>query len=168
MLFRRSAYEAIGGHEAVRAEVVEDARLGERLKRSGRRLVFLQGVSLLSLRMYRDVRGIVRGFQKNFHEVIPPWAAPIAAAATLVFIAGPWLLPVAAAAAGAWGPALVALAGGLLAVGGRIDLQRTWRLTARAPWLAPLGALVIVWILVGGAARRLIGRRVAWKGRAVG
>lgn len=168
LLFRRAAYEAIGGHEAVRAEVVEDARLGERVKRSGRRLLFLRAADLVSLRMYQDLAGIVRGFQKNFHEVVPSWAAPLGAAGALLLIGGPWLVPIAAAAARAWGPALLALAGTTLALGQRIDLARTWRLTARAPWLAPLGALVIAWILVGGAARRVVGRKVAWKGRAVG
>jgi glycosyltransferase involved in cell wall biosynthesis len=167
LLFRRSAYQEIGGHQAVRADVVEDARLAERVKRAGKRIAFLRGVDLLSVRMYRDLAGIVRGFQKNFHEMIPPVAAPLAAAAALAFLAGPWIVPIAAAAARAWGPAALAATGCALAVGLRLDLQRSCRLTARAPWLAPLGALVIAWILVVGAARRALGRGVAWKGRRV-
>src|SRR5439155_19057642 len=37
-LFRRAAYQELGGHEAVRGEVVEDLKLAQRVKASGRRL----------------------------------------------------------------------------------------------------------------------------------
>src|SRR3954463_10398381 len=52
MLFRQSAYRAIGGHAAVRDEVVEDLRIAEKLKHAGHKLVYLQGVNQLSVRMY--------------------------------------------------------------------------------------------------------------------
>jgi cellulose synthase/poly-beta-1,6-N-acetylglucosamine synthase-like glycosyltransferase len=55
MLFRRSAYEAIGGHRAVAGEVVEDLALAKAIKSSGHRLLYLLGIDLVRLRMYQDL-----------------------------------------------------------------------------------------------------------------
>src|SRR5205823_641678 len=93
LFFRRAAYEKIGGHAAVRRDVVEDARLAALIKGAGLRLVYLRGVAQIAVRMYDSLGGIVRGYTKNFHEMVPPWAAPVAAAGALVLIAGPWALP---------------------------------------------------------------------------
>ncbi len=169
MLFRRDAYQAIGGHAAVKAEVVEDLRLAERVKQSGRRLVYARGVTLASVRMYDSLRAILRGWGKNFHVMLAgaPWVAPFAAAGILLLYAGPFALPVAAAALGAraaWAVGLAALAA---AVAARIDLARRWGVTARGLALMPLGALVVAWIMLASVARAATGRAVQWKGRAV-
>ena len=167
LFFRRSAYLAIGGHASVKGEVVEDFLLAQRIKRAGLRLVYLRGVRQLSVRMYDSLGGIVRGYTKNFHAMVPPWIAPLAAAVVLAVVAGPWVVPPLALALGMRLPALLALGGLVLSLGLRIDLSRCYRLTGRAPWLAPLGALVLAWILLAGAWRHLRRRPVAWKGRAV-
>ncbi len=54
MLFRRSAYLAIGGHRDLAAEVVEDLALARRIKQSGYRLRYLLGLDAIELRMYSD------------------------------------------------------------------------------------------------------------------
>jgi hypothetical protein len=54
----------------------------------------------------------------------------------------------------------VALGAALVA---RIDFARLYGVTARRPYLAPLGSLVLGWILV-----RAVAGRVEWKGRPVG
>src|SRR5690606_39046729 len=58
MLIRRSAYEAVGGHEALRGEVVEDQRLAQRLVDSGRRIFIAHAQDLMDTRMYRSLRDI--------------------------------------------------------------------------------------------------------------
>ncbi len=65
MLFRRSAYDAIGGHAAVRHNVVDDLGLVRLLagKRLRWRLFDLQ--ELVSCRMYTSAREVVEGFSKN-------------------------------------------------------------------------------------------------------
>ncbi|MFC1890533.1 glycosyltransferase, partial [Thermodesulfobacteriota bacterium] len=50
MLFRRTAYEAIGGHEGVKADIVEDLTLARKLKGDGFRLSYLKGIELQRLR----------------------------------------------------------------------------------------------------------------------
>src|SRR5579872_3742926 len=41
ILIRRSTYESIGGHEAVRNEVLEDVELARRVKSMGGKILFL-------------------------------------------------------------------------------------------------------------------------------
>ncbi len=65
MLFRRSAYESIGGHEAVQAEIAEDLSLARNVTRSGGRSILLDGVSRVHCRMYRSWTEVRDGFGKN-------------------------------------------------------------------------------------------------------
>ncbi|MSP59864.1 MAG: glycosyltransferase [Myxococcales bacterium] len=165
MLFRRTAYERIGGHEAVHGEVVEDLRLAERVKGAGLRLVYMRGIAEATVRMYDSLPAIVRGWSKNFHVALgrARFTAPLVAAGLLFFFAGPWLLGPIAAASGAWPAAMVGLAAAAVAALGRIDLASRYGITARAPWLAPLGAVVVAWIVLASVLRR----RIEWKGRPV-
>lgn len=69
MLFRRWAYERIGGHEAVRQDVVDDLALGRRIKAQGLRWQLVDGSKRIRCRMYQDFRGVYEGFSKNFFAV---------------------------------------------------------------------------------------------------
>lgn len=166
MLFRASAYARIGGHAAVRDDVVEDLRLAENVKRAGLRLVLTRGTSLASLRMYDSLGAIVRGWSKNFHLAVDGkrWVAPLVVAALLFFYGAPWVLPFVAPIAAPGGTALAAsLVALAAAIAARVDFARLYGVTARHPYLAPIGSLVLGWILV-----RAVAGRVEWKGRAVG
>jgi chlorobactene glucosyltransferase len=66
-LVRRDAYEAIGGHEAIKSSVVDDLRLAMELKRAGYVCRARMGGHLLRLRMYHGFHEIVEGFTKNAH-----------------------------------------------------------------------------------------------------
>ncbi len=57
MLFRRAAYERIGGHAAIRDHIVEDVALGREVARripEGMRLVNCDASRLIDCRMYRS------------------------------------------------------------------------------------------------------------------
>jgi Glycosyl transferase family 2 len=72
MAFRRRAYERVGGHALVRAEVLEDVSFAARLKARGGRVAVGLGGDLLSVRMYRSYAGAggaVSGFAKSLHAV---------------------------------------------------------------------------------------------------
>ena len=79
ILIRREAYEAIGGHEGMRAEVVEDQRIAQRLVAAGRRIFVAHAEDLMETRMYRSLKGIVEGWTKNLalgsRQASPAWAA---------------------------------------------------------------------------------------------
>lgn len=70
MLFRRVAYTAVGGHAAIRDEVVDDMALARRVKAAGLRWRFVDAVPRVSCRMYRDHRGVVEGLTKNIFPAL--------------------------------------------------------------------------------------------------
>jgi len=65
---RRQAYQAIGGFEAVKNEVVDDMAFCARAKRTGQRVVFADGSTLARCRMYTSASEVWRGFSKNLYE----------------------------------------------------------------------------------------------------
>ncbi|KAF0107420.1 MAG: chlorobactene glucosyltransferase [Anaerolineaceae bacterium] len=76
MLFRAEAYEAIGGFEAVRAEIVDDMCLGRNIIASGHEWRLLDGTQHVSCRMYRGFWDAVNGFGKSLfavfdHRILP-------------------------------------------------------------------------------------------------
>lgn len=70
LMIQREAYEAIGGHSAVRGEVLEDVALARRVKESGRRIYFARGVGIARTRMYRGFGELWRGWTKNLYPLL--------------------------------------------------------------------------------------------------
>ncbi|HEY6064966.1 MAG TPA: glycosyltransferase, partial [Thermoanaerobaculia bacterium] len=96
-LVRRKAYDAVGGHRALRDSVVDDVRLAIEVKRAGFSVVAVRAVDRVAVRIYRGFRGVWNGFTKNVAWAFPGvggavlfvltlalFAASIAPAATLV------------------------------------------------------------------------------------
>jgi chlorobactene glucosyltransferase len=76
MLFRAEAYEAIGGFEAVRTEIVDDMCLGRNIISSGYEWRLLDGTHHVSCRMYHGFWNAVNGFGKSLfavfdHRILP-------------------------------------------------------------------------------------------------
>ena len=165
----RAAYDAIGGHAAVRDKVAEDLMLAQRLFAAGTRTALVLGVDQLSTRMYASLGELVRGWRKNVYaggiDALPP--IPLA---RLLF---PLALPIFPVAELAPVVALPFAHGGATLAWAitATTLMFVWwivvyRRAHRSPlWalLFPLGAAVLLWIILGAIAR---GRRVAWKGRS--
>jgi chlorobactene glucosyltransferase len=68
MTFRRAAYDAVGGHAAVRARIVEDVALARLIKRSGQRLRMADGNEQINCRMYHNWPEVRDGLAKNIRE----------------------------------------------------------------------------------------------------
>ncbi len=66
-LIRRRAYDALGGHEAQKASVVDDIRLGYRAKRAGYRCGVALALDAVSVRMYHGLLETIDGFTKNLY-----------------------------------------------------------------------------------------------------
>jgi len=64
-LLRRTTYEAIGRHEALRLEIVDDLMLGKKIKQAGYRQEALIASDHLRLRWHEGVWGFIRGLEKN-------------------------------------------------------------------------------------------------------
>jgi len=191
MLFRRSAYLAIGGHRALAAEVVEDLALARRIKQGGHRLRYLLALDALDLRMYSDFASLWEGWTKNWLLGLDGDVARALAASSVVLLmfSGPWLLtPVAALLAAGLAPMwrapvgfalvglpdqrlvlLAALALGLVGIGLqlvlRLWIRRQFQLPISFWWLMGAGGLVVAAIGPVSVWRTLSGRGWTWKGR---
>lgn len=177
-MMSRTAYDAVGGHTAVRDTVAEDLMLAQRTVEAGRRVSLALGPDHLSTRMYDGLDAIVRGWRKNVFaggrqamkggligRVLFPFALvgfPLAiaapAATLLVLLFAGMLANAQFPALFAW--ALLAsvsmgVAFAAAAAFGRVPLWRTV--------LAPIGAFAFALICASAIVR---GQQVEWKGRS--
>lgn len=168
ILIRRSLYEAIGGHEGVRGEVVEDLRLAQRAQEAGGRVFLAHAEPLMETRMYRSLGGILEGWSKNLAQgsraAAPPLLAPLV----------PWLAPVALLVLWVAPPLLLALDWGGRLHGWALPATAAsvvfWAITSaqfKVPVLYaltyPLGAVIAALLFLRSALR---GDRTQWRGRA--
>ncbi len=171
LLFTRSAYERLGGHEAVQAEVVEDLRLAQLLVEGGQRLVVRGAEDVFNTRMYQSLGEIVDGWSKNLaiggRQTIPPKLRLFVLPVSLVTAITLWLVPPAVALLGLLGlvPAPLSSWGYTLTTLCVVFWSLiTWGL--HAPFwygvLYPIGSLVSFYIFARSWMR---GGRVMWKGR---
>ena len=70
LLFKRSAYDKIGGHLSVKSSIIEDIHLARKIKENNLKLRLLDGVDLISCRMYSSMKDIIIGFSKNISSGI--------------------------------------------------------------------------------------------------
>ena len=71
ILIRRETYEAVGGHAAVAANLLEDVALARAVKESGRRIRFRYAADAVRTRMYRNFRQLREGWTKNLALLFP-------------------------------------------------------------------------------------------------
>jgi len=155
-----AVYRAAGGHEAVRAEVVEDVALARVVKRAGHRAGVTDGAPIARCRMYDGAAAVVSGYGKSLSSAFgSPAGAVLVALLLLGVYVLPWVLvaltPVAWVGAAA-GP-----------VGRLVSGLRTGGRPVLAALLHPLSVLAFVALVVVSIARRARGG-ATWKGRAVG
>lgn len=170
MLFRREAYEALGGHGAVRAEVGEDLAFAALVKGRGMRLAWGFGDDLITVRMYSSIGQVWRGFSKNMAEImlVEGWGQGLGVAARLLALG--WLGPlVLLAAAGGIGPEAVLatrVAGASVGILAGVGLGTLRELRVPLGYLLamPLGFAFHAALLLASLRRRQQGRR-EWKGR---
>jgi glycosyltransferase involved in cell wall biosynthesis len=86
LLIKREAYDAIGGHAAVRDSLLEDVEIARRLKRAGKVIRFRYGRDALRTRMYRTFPQMWEGWTKNLALLFPS-AGKLALLRALEFLA---------------------------------------------------------------------------------
>jgi hypothetical protein len=162
-----ATYRKIGGHAAVRHDVLEDLALARACKRAGLRAAVVDGTDLATCDMYRSDRDVVAGYTKSL------WAAfgsPAAAAGVMVVLAWLYVHPPVALARALWrGDHVTARRAALgygLGVAGRVvtALRTGGRPTDAVTH--PLSVTALVWL----TTRSLLGHRrgtLEWSGRPV-
>lgn len=177
ILIKRSVYDAIGGHERVKDQIVEDKAIAEQVKWNGYRLVVANGFTVARTRMYTSLPEMWEGWTKNIYlglsdrpslMVLGAFGAFIALVAALILPIWPvlgllwyiqgggWLaLTVIAKSLTLW--VIVIYARARIAIGMGIS-----------PWYAltlPLGAAMFAAMMFTSTWRVLSGKGVTWKGR---
>ena len=178
MLFRRSAYDAIGGHRALAGEVVEDLALARTIKTSGFRLRYVLGLDAVDLQMYPNLSALWEGWTKNWFLGLDrniPKALAAGGVVVLMF-ASPWiLLPTCAVIAVVLlGPTVMIVASSLLAAMAlvlqivlRFWIQDRFGVPVRFWWLMGAGGLLVGAIAPVSVWRSITGRGWTWKGRSL-
>lgn len=172
ILMPRASYEAVGGHAALKGEVVEDLRMAQRVVAAGRKLFTAHAEELMQTRMYRSLSGIVEGWSKNVaigsRLSVPAPLRPFVPWSLAVFLVLAWVVPPAALIAGAFGlvrGALVwwSLWATILTLVFWLLMNLRMHVPSLYTLLHPIGALVAAGIVVRSALRGE--RRVEWRGR---
>jgi len=92
MVWKRDTYEAIGGHEAVANNVLDDVTMARITKKAGYRLRMADGNKLISCRMYDGWTSVRDGFAKN---ILAGYGnSVIALSASIIFHFIVFLLPI--------------------------------------------------------------------------
>lgn len=167
ILFERGAYEALGGHAAVKEKIAEDLEFARLIKTDGRYRSAVVPSSLVRTRMYRSFGEIWNGFVKNF--ALGAQGQPLLNAAALAVIA--ILSPIAPVtllmllALGKWmlaGIVATSMLSAMLAVefGLRRAITKSW-----LGFSLPLGMAVMLAIYVTSLVRHARGG-VTWRGRS--
>ncbi|MBK1660618.1 glycosyltransferase [Paracraurococcus ruber] len=157
VLCDRPAYEAIGGHGAVREVLHDGLALARRFRAEGHRTEVVDGAPLATCRMYHGFRESWAGFLKNAREGM---ATPLGLPVWTVMLGGAHLWP--------W--ALLPEMQAFLAIALMLALRAAITLRVREPWwtipLHPFGMLVALAIQWWALARWAAGKPAGWKGRA--
>ncbi len=172
LLVRRDAYQAVGGHAAVRGEILEDVALARRLKRSGYRLHFTLGTGVARTRMYRRFGEMWEGWSKNLFLLFQRRKRAVvraAAGAALDGLAALLLLLGLAGMQGGGPPSsLIFLSGAGVVVFRHARYAQALRRNG-FPWWCffyyTVGSILFALLLVSSAAKHLSGQPLKWKGR---
>jgi len=165
ILISRDAYDAVGGHAAVAASLLEDVALARRVKASGRRIFFRYGADAVRTRMYRSFAQLREGWTKNLALLFPA-TSRLATLRQLEFV----LIVASAVLTLIWGIRRhtgMSVASGVLAVV-LIAMQQKRIRRANFAWDANLFSLVglpvFSYLLWRSQRFHRLGR-VTWKGR---
>lgn len=94
IFMKRTAYDRIGGHVAVRDKLMEDIAIAQLTKRNGLRLRLVSAPELTSTRMYATPSEMLRGWSRIYFGAVgsQTWKLYVLAAATVVMSLSAFLM----------------------------------------------------------------------------
>ena len=166
ILVQRGAYEGVGGHEAVRDNILDYIGLALAIAGKGFRARCLFMRELFSCRMYTGLAELWRGWTKNLFPGMRYRLDAVALVVGMVLVEfiAPYVIFLFALSAG--DVALVASAAAVLVLvhGVRAYMDGIFEQERAYGLLQPLGALVLLGLLLDSVRRTRAGTR-EWKGR---
>jgi chlorobactene glucosyltransferase len=177
IMIKRSVYDAIGGHESVKDQIVEDKAISEKVKWNGYRLVVANGYAVARTRMYTSLPEMWEGWTKNIYLGLRDQPSLL-----VLGVSGAFLLLIATLFLPIW-PLLGLLwylrDGGWLAatvmakslilwaflIHVRARVAKAMDISAWYAFTTPLGAAVFAALMLTSTWKVLSGKGVTWKGR---
>jgi chlorobactene glucosyltransferase len=177
ILIKRSVYDAIGGHEQVKDQIVEDKAISEQVKWNGYRLIVADGIKVTRTRMYTSLPEMWEGWTKNIYLGLRDQPSLMALGVFGAFLAvtasffmpawpllglfwylngGDWMAGVVVAEALTLWAYLIYMRA---KVASKMDISPWYALTT------PLGAAVFGAMMFTSAWKVVSGKGVTWKGR---
>lgn len=181
IMFRRDAYERIGGHEPVKDEPLEDVHISRLAHAKGLRLGLFLADGMMFCRMYRDWPSFQRGWKRIYIESANRKVSRLRKIGWRLRLLGT-LLPAASAASAAWGAAvwsqlpageagiapIVCILGAVAVLAYTVAVILTCR-SSRTPlagaFAFPAGAWLAGTIILSAAADLASGKPMLWGGR---
>jgi cellulose synthase/poly-beta-1,6-N-acetylglucosamine synthase-like glycosyltransferase len=177
ILLSRSAYDRIGTHEVVKAEMNEDVCMAGLVKRQGMKLRVVMNRGLYLVRMYTSFPAILRGWTRIFLGSFKTFRR-LAVMLVVMLVMG--LTPYATAAIGAAVTAahwpvppptyLACLLVGLAAITAQLTvIRRFYGLTGGRPglaWTYPIACGIGLYILTRSILKLRRGSAVVWRSTA--
>jgi chlorobactene glucosyltransferase len=168
MMFRRRAFQAIGGYARVAGTISDDLAIARELKRAGYRQVFLDIRRYVRCRMYDGYRASFQGISKNIYDVARNRTLLFAAAMTLLvtFVVLPLVLLAFQVLTGSpevgltFACVLVFLTAWTLVL---YDRGTRWW----TPLLYPVLFIHLLYMAWWSISQATSGRGVVWKGRTL-
>lgn len=169
IMIRRDVYQGIGGHAAIKDRMMDDYSLAEAVKSQKYRLFVAEGVKLMRVRLYTNLKEIWAGALKASVDITGGWMRSVAGLiANFLVNVLPVVVLVWAATMHDWPVVMI--------LGVTVILQVLYysviRMTAfkLPPWSGvtyPIGGLIITAILLDGMVRVATGQNITWKGRSL-
>jgi len=145
LLFRRSAYERLGGHVAVKGEIVEDLKLAQLVKQNGMALRLVAAPHLVATRRALSFRALWNSWFRVGVDGVG--RSPALAAVALLAVALLFWFPYGVAPLG-WVLLGLAVAHLIVTRIVRAQLGHAYGFDERWAWLQPLGALLAWFVLL--------------------
>ena len=174
ILIKRSVYEQVGGHAAVKDRVDEDKAIAILIKRAGYRLLLADGRKVACTRMYTSLPEMWEGWTKNIYLGLLDrlWLLLFGALLGLLvsFLLPFWLLGglLWLTSGGGVVAAIVTGEASLLWVyllWKRLQACRAFGIPGGYALTFPLGAFIFTAMMFASAFNVISGRGVIWKGR---
>ena len=177
ILIRRPVYDAIGGYERIKDQIVEDKALSEQVKWNGYRLIVADGYSMVRTRMYTSLATMWEGWTKNIYLGLSdrPSLRLLGAAGALLALIAALFLPIWpllgifwVGHGGGWMAGIVITEALILWAVVIYVRGRVAQAMKISPWYAlstPLGAGIFAAMMFASTWKVISGRGVTWKGR---
>lgn len=161
-LVRAEAYRRVGGHASLRMEVIDDLKLGQRMKMSGGRQECGVSGGLIRVRWAAGLGGIIQGLEKNAFAGMEFSFTAVLTGVPAMLLMTTW--PVLGLFLGPWGPRLLC-AGALACMVWKAGMARpTPRISPLYGLGFPVASSLFAYTIVRSMLRTYRQGGIVWRG----